>query len=417
MWRCHSFDKLSREVYKFNATMHIVVHPRLDEINPDQWNALVDKRNPFLQHEFLHGLESCRCVCENTGWQPHHLALYDDSQTLLAAMPCYVKEHSYGEYIFDWSWVNAYHRHGIEYYPKLSNAIPFTPATGPRVLLSAELNADDSDISQQQALEALVGHAKQTCEQQGYSSFHSLFNTESQAEAMQELGLLKRHSTQFHWQNNDYQTFDDFLASMSSKKRKNIKRERRRVQENNIQYQWLQGADLTTDAAKTMYQFYARTITYYGAQSYLNQDFFIYLSEHFAEQTLFLFAQHDNQVIAGGLYFKSDDTLYGRYWGALDNFHSVHFETCYYQAIEWCIQHGYKRFEAGAQGEHKLARGLTPSTTYSSHWISHPEFRNAIGDFLKSEADHIQHYQNELQSHSPFKVCDADKPNQQSNEI
>ncbi len=386
--------------------MHIVVHPRLDQIDPTHWNALVEtqfaKNNPFLRHEFLSGLEAHQCVCEHTGWRPQHFALYaPDNSTLLAAMPCYIKDHSYGEYIFDWAWVNAYQRHGLQYYPKLSNAVPFTPATGPRILLSDKL--DDHGLNDTLAIEKLVNHATQLAEEQNLSSFHSLFNIPKQAQAMKDMGLLERHSTQFHWQNKGYQHFDDFLAGMSSKKRKNIKRERRRVLETGLEYQWLSGDQLNQDNAHTMYQFYQRTIAYYGAQSYLNQDFFLHLAKECNQHTLFLFANYQGQTIAGGLYFKSDDTLYGRYWGALNNFHSVHFETCYYQAIEWCIKHGYQRFEAGAQGEHKLARGLTPNTTYSSHWIANAEFSGAIGEFLKSEAEHIADYQDQLQTHSPFK--------------
>ncbi len=401
--------------------MHIIVHERLSEIDAADWNRLIDDNNPFLRHEFLHGLEATRCVCEEKGWRPHHIALYrqknsdnaegnnlTDNKTdqLIAAMPCYIKDHSYGEYIFDWSWVNAYHQHGIEYYPKLSNAVPFTPATGPRILIRSDIS--DFGLNANQAISALLDRVKCSVSEQNLSGFHSLFNTPSQTDAMQSSGLLKRHSTQFHWHNKGYQTFDDFLAIMSSKKRKNINRERRRIQESQISYRWLSGNDLSETLAHQMHQFYARTIAYYGAQSYLNRPFFEYIAEHFSTQTLFLFAECAGQTIAGGLYFKSNHTLYGRYWGALSNFHSVHFETCYYQAIEWCIKNNYQSFEAGAQGEHKLARGLEPTTTYSAHWISHPDFRQAIATFLESEEEHIDHYQQSLQHHSPFKSIEPD---------
>ncbi|MBX2849408.1 MAG: GNAT family N-acetyltransferase [Acidiferrobacterales bacterium] len=385
--------------------MHIEVVEQLSEIDAHQWNALVEDNNPFLRHEFLHGLELSDCVCLQTGWQPNHIVAYSkDKSALIAAMPCYIKDHSYGEYIFDWSWVNAYHRHGIDYYPKLSNAVPFTPATGPRVLLSKQIGP--LKLNEDKILDALIQRAVMLTEEKNLSSFHSLFNSQHQAEKLQGLGLLKRHSTQFHWQNRNYQDFDDFLAGMSSKKRKNIKRERRRVSETGIEYRWLSGEELKPDTVQKMYNFYSRTISYYGAQSYLNRAFFEHLAMHFSDQTLFLFAEFGGETIAGGLYFKSDNTLYGRYWGALANFHSVHFETCYYQAIEWCIKHGFHRFEAGAQGEHKLARGLEPTTTYSSHWISHPEFRQAIADFLSSEETHIGQYQDALQQHSPFKTVE-----------
>ena len=312
-------------------------------------------------------------------------------------MPCYIKKHSYGEYIFDWSWADAYHRHGMEYYPKLSNAVPFTPATGERWL--SHNKHDEEELSS-----LLIETALGIVNDKNLSSFHSLFLTEQQCQTLTENKLLQRHSTQFHWQNKNFNHFDDFLALMSSKKRKNIKRERRRVSESGVTFRWLTGEELNKENAQTMYQFYARTIQYYGAQSYLNQSFFEYLTQHFAQQTLFLFAYHQDQIIAGGLYFKSNNTLYGRYWGALANFHSVHFETCYYQAIEWCIANGFSRFEAGAQGEHKLARGLEPNTTYSAHWIEHPEFSKAINDFIQQEQQHIVNYSESMQSHSPFKT-------------
>lgn len=379
--------------------MEIVVHNSLRDISAEQWNAMLESNNPFMRYEFLMGLETTACVSLDVGWESAHITIYADAERnqLIAAMPCYIKSHSYGEYIFDWSWADAHHRHGLEYYPKLSNAVPFTPATGDRLLTA--------DPQQREQLEAaLLGKAIELCESRGLSSFHSLFVEQRQAESLQKLGCLTRHSSQFHWQNRGYKDFDDFLSVMSSKKRKNIKRERRRVSDTGITYRWLSANQLDQAAVDTMYRFYSRTIRHYGAQSYLNKAFFEYLAQHFNQQTLFLFAEFDNQTIAGGLYFKSDNTLYGRYWGALDNFHSVHFETCYYQAIEWCIANGYQRFEAGAQGEHKLARGLEPNTTYSSHWIAHEGFRQAIGDFIGSEQEHMKNYQTQMNNHSPFKT-------------
>jgi predicted N-acyltransferase len=379
--------------------MEIVVHNSLTNIPAEQWNSMLGCNNPFMRHEFLLGLETTGCVSLEAGWESAHIAIYQNAEhnQLIAAMPCYIKSHSYGEYIFDWSWADAHHRHGLEYYPKLSNAVPFTPATGDRLLVA--------DPQQREQLEAaLFDKAIELCESRGLSSFHSLFVETKQAENLQRLGCLTRHSSQFHWQNKDYQNFDDFLSIMSSKKRKNIKRERRRVSDTGITYRWLCADQLDQAAVEKMYRFYSRTIQHYGAQSYLNKEFFEYLALYFNQQTLFLFAEFDKQTIAGGLYFKSDNTLYGRYWGALDNFHSVHFETCYYQAIEWCIKNGYQRFEAGAQGEHKLARGLEPNTTYSSHWIAHAGFRQAIGDFIGSEQAHMKTYQTQMNNHSPFKT-------------
>ncbi|MFT5572896.1 MAG: putative N-acyltransferase [Cryomorphaceae bacterium] len=376
--------------------MDIVVHPSLSEINAEQWNSMLSDNNPFMRHEFLLGLEQTSCVCQTAGWEPSHIAGYENG-ALVAAMPCYIKSHSYGEYIFDWSWADAHHRHGLEYYPKLSNAIPFTPASGERWLIAPCV--DKAKITK-----ALFDTVKTLMADRDLSSFHSLFLNAEQCGTLDTSEYLIRHSTQFHWQNREYRNFDDFLARMSSKKRKNINRERRRVRESGVTYRWLSGKDLDQQAVNTMYSFYSRTIAYYGAQSYLNKDFYQHLADNVSEQTLFLFAYFEDQVIAGGLYFKSDNALYGRYWGALNNFHSVHFETCYYQAIDWCIKNGYQRFEAGAQGEHKLARGLEPTTTYSAHLIRNPQFHHAIDEFVQNEQDHISQYNNVMQSHSPFKA-------------
>ena len=384
--------------------MHIVTHSLINEINTTAWNKLLTDNNPFMRHEFLNGLEECDCAIAETGWQPAHIAAYTNNlkSELLGVMPCYIKNNSYGEYIFDWSWADAHYRNGLDYYPKLTNAAPFTPATGERWLIAK----DNTSYSSEEISTALINAALKFTDEHNFSGLHCLFLNEEQYTFLGEKQFLQRVSNQFHWRNQSYQSFDDFLAKMSSKKRKNIKRERRRVKESNIDYQWLTGSELNLSTANTIHQFYQRTINYYGARPYLNHAFFEYLVEHFSEQTLILFAKFEDKVIAGGLYFKSDDCLYGRYWGALDNFHSVHFETCYYQAIEWCIAHGYARFEAGAQGEHKLARGLEPNTTYSAHWISHPQFRVAIDDFLDQEKQHIAEYSNSLQAHSPFKTDD-----------
>lgn len=385
--------------------MHIVVHSQIKNIDAAAWNLLLDDNNPFIRHEFLNGLEECGCANANTGWQPMHIAAYSgtDQSDLLGVMPCYLKSNSYGEYIFDWSWADAHHRNGLDYYPKLTNAIPFTPAGGQRWLVAKNCQHSVDDISA-----ALIDAALKLVDEHGCSSLHSLFLNKQQYDQLGKKQFLQRLTNQFHWKNKDYQNFDGFLAQLSSKKRKNIKRERRRITESKISYKWLNGSSLNLEIAQTMYQFYRRTISYYGAQSYLNQAFFEYCVENFSEQTLVLFAYFEEQVIAGGLYFKSDDSLYGRYWGALNNFHSVHFETCYYQAIEWCIDQGYQRFEAGAQGEHKLARGLEPTTTYSAHWITHPQFRIAIGEFLKQERDQNERYSEVLQNHSPFKSSKQD---------
>ena len=379
--------------------MQIVIHPQINQIKANDWNRLLTDNNPFMRHEYLTALELCGCVSAESGWQPSHIAVYRDTSrtSLLGVMPCYIKTNSYGEYIFDWAWADAHFRHGMEYYPKLTNAIPFTPATGERWLVDGD-NADTTEVSN-----ALIDAALSIVNEHKLSSMHCLFVNQQQFDFLGDKNFSQRVSNQFHWQNQGYQDFDHFLTKMSSKKRKNIKRERRRVQESGIHYEWLSAADLNKENAHQMYRFYKRTINYYGAQSYLNRAFFEYIAEFFNGQTLFLFASFEGQVIAGGLYFKSDNSLYGRYWGALENFHSVHFETCYYQAIEWCINNNYQHFEAGAQGEHKLARGLEPKQTYSAHWISHPQFRHAIDEFLGHEKNQMARYSEAMLAHSPFK--------------
>ena len=377
--------------------MHILVHKHIKDIDAGQWNALLGDNNPFMRHEFLLGLEQSACVHADTGWQVCHIAVYCDQaqSTLIGAMPCYLKSHSYGEYIFDWTWADAYYRHGLEYYPKLSNAVPFTPATGKRWLIAN--SADQSRV-----LDALLNKVKELAEHYHASSFHSLFLNQQQQHALPERDFLKRVNTQFHWHNQSYTDFDDFLRKMSSKKRKNIKRERRRVHESGVEYQWFTGDKLNQNIMSIMYQFYQHTVRLHGAQGYLNNAFFNYLAQDFGQQTMVLLATFKQQAIAASLFFISNDTLYGRYWGALNHFHSVHFETCYYQAIEWCIEHEYQRFEAGAQGEHKLARGLEPSNTYSAHWIRDSEFKDAIARAIEHETNHIQQYQSVLKQHSPF---------------
>jgi len=378
--------------------MHIVVHDSLAEINAAQWNALLADNNPFMRHEFLSGLESTGCVSEDHGWEPTHISAYtDECQTqLIGALPCYIKQHSYGEYIFDWAWADAYYRNGLEYYPKLCNAVPFTPATGPRWIVDPDQDANSVGL-------ALLNAALDVVAQKELSSFHSLFLPQMDTHVAETAGLSLRSSNQFHWHNQNYASFDRFLAQLTSKKRKNINRERRRVHEQDVTFQWFTQQDLTQEVVEQFYAFYLRTVRYYGAQAYLNLAFFKHLAATLSNQTLILLVHYQNTVIAGSFFMRSDTTLYGRYWGAQANFHSVHFETCYYQPIQYCIEHGLQKFEAGAQGEHKLSRGLEPSLTHSAHWISQPEFRTAIEQFLQQETEHIDQYQASLRQHSPFR--------------
>ena len=378
--------------------MHTVIHEKLCDISASQWNAMIPQGYPFLHYEFLYGLEKSRCTSSHNGWLGQHVVIYEDNscQNILGALPCYLKHHSYGEYIFDWAWADAYQRAGLEYYPKLSCAIPFTPVTGPRWLIAQTV---DPEPIQNQLLDALLHHAQQL----GVSSIHCLFTTAEMNTALRQKQFIQRHSSQFHWLNKNYTDFTDFTAGLSSKKRKNINRERRRVQEAHIEYQWYNAEQLDNDVMQTMFGFYQSTIARYGAQQYLNNEFFQHLQQHLATQTHVLLAYHEQQAIAGGIYFSSDNALYGRYWGASDDYHSLHFETCYYQAIDYCIQRGINRFEAGAQGEHKLSRGLLPNTTYSMHWLSDARFHDAVEQYVDEESLQIKRYNQLLNQHSPYR--------------
>ena len=382
--------------------MHIEVHNSLQEIPSKQWNALIPNGYPFLYHEFLYGLELTQCTTASTGWKGHHVVAYTDQtrETIIAALPCYLKTHSYGEYIFDWAWADAYQRAGLPYYPKLSCAIPFTPVTGPRWMISS---STPSSLDKQKVQEALIEKLTDCANSMNISSIHFLYTTEEDNEQLNRHDFIKRHSSQFQWENHNYKDFADFCAQLSSKKRKNINRERRRVTDANVTYQWFNAETLSTEVMETMFRFYCRTIRRYGAQQYLTQTFFEHIQQTLSAKTHVLLAYHEEQAIAGGIYYSSDDALYGRYWGASDDFHSLHFETCYYQPIEYCIQNNIQRFEAGAQGEHKLSRGLLPVTTYSMHKLLDQRFHDAIMDYIGDEAQHIERYNQLLNQHSPFK--------------
>jgi len=380
--------------------MHIKTHKSLQNIPASQWNEMIPEGYPFLRHEFLYGLELTQCTNAATGWEGHHIVIYTDKScsTILGALPCYLKSHSYGEYIFDWAWADAYQRAGLNYYPKLSCAIPFTPVTGPRWIINGTIDSDRQKIKN-----ALIDKLTRCADSSNISSIHFLYTDTEHNEVLAKNNFIKRHSSQFHWQNNNYQKFSDFCACLSSKKRKNINRERRRVTEAKIKYQWFNGDSLSQEVVDVMFHFYCKTIHRYGAQQYLNQAFFRHIQKTLSSQTHILLAYYQEQPIAGGIYFSCDNALYGRYWGASDDFHSLHFETCYYQPIDYCIQQNIQRFEAGAQGEHKLSRGLLPTTTYSMHRLSDKRFHTAVTDYIDEEANHIKRYNQILNEHSPFK--------------
>ena len=369
-------------------------HDSIAEIDAAQWNALAGGRQPFLRHEFLLALEQTRCVCAAGGWQPQHLLL-SEGGAAVAAMPLYVKSHSRGEFVFDFAWANAYQQRHLAYYPKLLSAVPFTPVTGSRLLV-----ADDARRDLLQA--ALVSAARQAVIRLGLSSWHVLFPAEQEAPALDAARLIARRDCQFHWRNRDYRSFEDFLAGFTAEKRKKARRERRRVAEAGIGFQTLNGAQVDAGLWRTLYAFYADTFHRHGHQPYLNLAFFQRIAELMPEQLVLKVARLGGEPIAVAIFFRDEHALYGRYWGAAGQFHSLHFETCYYQGIEYCIEHGLQRFEPGTQGEHKVPRGFEPTLTRSAHFIAHPGFEAAIRDFAQREAQAVDEYAQGINQHLPF---------------
>ncbi len=364
----------------------------LSEIPASQWNALAGT-TPLVNHAFLEGLEATGCVSARTGWEPCHVTLWRD-ETLVGAMPLYAKDHSYGEYVFDWAWADAYRRHGISYYPKLVCAVPFTPVSGPRLMAR---NDEDRRI--------LLAGALTWAERCHASSLHLLFPSPTVAQACEHAGMLLRKGVQFHWINPGYRDFEAFLAQLTREKRKKIRQERRRVSEQGITFRWLTGAE-TTEADWVFFErCYRKTYREHYSTPYLNLQFFLHLAQHLPHNVLLIEACRDGKPIASTFSFiDGRDALYGRNWGAVVDVPLLHFEACYYQTIEYCIAHGVRRFEggAGAHGMHKMARGLMPVETYSAHWVADAEFRRAIGHYLGQEVNGIGQYVDELQERSPY---------------
>lgn len=384
-----------------------VCHASINEVEATQWNALCTAQYPFIRHEFLRALELSASVCANTGWLPKHLAIYAGDH-LVAALPLYIKSHSYGEYVFDWSWAEAYQRHGLAYYPKLLTAIPFTPCWGPRLLVAQGL-----DENAQKTIVKLVWQAVEKIVQDtGASGWHGLFWPERERDFCAEQNVQRNSSvqfaerlgTQFHWFNRGYKTWDDFVAQLSSRKRKLLTKERRQVIEQGFHFVQKTGADLTEHDWEMFYQFYRNT--YFkrsGHKGYLTRQFFLQLHKNFSAHTLMVLAEREGKTWAASLYFYDNETLYGRYWGCEQEFPLLHFETCYYQGIDFAIAKGLKRFDGGAQGEHKIQRGFEPITTHSFHWLMQPEFQRAINHFVLQEAESIAEYQQAVREHLPFK--------------
>jgi predicted N-acyltransferase len=367
---------------------------RIDAIAADRWNSLQGTACPFLRHEFLAALEHTRCVGSGTGWTPAHLALFEGEE-LLAAAPVYRKTHSWGEFVFDFGWAQAHERHGISYYPKLLLAVPFSPINAPRLLTAPHRPAEDLRGGLIAALEA-------RCASDELSSAHALFIGEAERPAFAAAGWLERSDVQFHWRNRGYRDFDDYLAGMRSEKRKQLRRERRRIAEGGIHYVTAHGSDITPAQLRFAFDMHTRTFHQHGHPPYLNLAFFEEIAAKLGDALMVKIAMLGEEPVAAAIFLASADTLYGRYWGAAGEYHSLHFETCYHQGIDYCIGRGLARFEPGTQGEHKLARGFEPTATWSAHHIADPRFREAIAQFLAREHDAVAQYSDGAAAHTPF---------------
>ena len=375
------------------------VHPTTAGISAEIWDGLVPSSsgkpdNPFLSHAFFLALEQSGCATARTGWQPQHILLADDSGRPVGLMPLFLKSHSMGEYVFDHGWANAFERAGGDYYPKLQCSVPFTPATAPKLLVpSGSLEAQT----------ALLSAAQQLAGQREASSVHMTFVPEAEADLVEATGWLKRLDTQFHWHNQGFDSFDAFLDTLSSRKRKTIRRERRDALADRLTVKWLTGSDLKEHHWDAFYDFYEDTGARKWGRPYLNRKFFSLLGQSMADRIVLMLAYDGPGPIAGAINFVGHDRIFGRNWGATREVPFLHFELCYYQAIDYAIQHKLAVVEAGAQGEHKLARGYAPATTYSVHYIAHPGLRGAIADFLEHERASVAREQDALGSYTPFR--------------
>ena len=374
---------------------------RIAEIEAEDWDACANPdpatHNPFLAHAFLKALEVSGCVGDKrTGWLPHHIVLNDGHGGIAGCVPCYVKLNSAGEYVFDYGWAEAYQRAGGAYYPKLQVAVPFTPVPGRRLLVRP-----GPDAERRQKL--LAAAAVEVARRLGASSLHLTFLTEEEWRALGAQGFLQRTDQQFHWRNEGYAKFDDFLARLSSRKRKTVRKERAEALGRGLTIERITGADLREEHWDAFFAFYQDTGSRKWGHPYLNRRFFSLLGEAMADGCLLVMAKRDNRYIAGALNLIGGDCLYGRYWGAIEHHPCLHFEVCYYQAIDYAIEHGLARVEAGAQGEHKLARGYMPVTTYSAHWIANAAFRTAIANYLDSEREHVAETVEALAEFGPYR--------------
>jgi len=370
----------------------------IGQVSAEQWNSVIDTDYPFIQHEFLAALESAGCVSARTGWQPQHLLVFGQ-ETLLAVMPLYIKSHSYGEYVFDFQWANAFHQSGFEYYPKLLTAIPFTPCAGARLCIGNGVSAEIKSV----LVDKVIQHAKQL----GMSSWHLLFPEKNQISENENPDFMRRLSMQYHWYNKNYLSFEGYLGRCKMKQRKNIKRERRKITDAGVELDVVEGKDINQALWQQFFYFYQRTYTKRsGNTGYLTRPFFDQIGETMPDKIMMIVAKFNEKVIATSLFFKDDSNLYGRYWGAESEYDFLHFEACYYQGIDYCIQNKLEHFDAGAQGEHKIQRGFEPIETYSYHWINDERFAQAIQKFVVEEAHYVKQGIDELSKKLPFKAIE-----------
>ena len=365
------------------------------EVDAASWNSLARGGQPFLRHEFLLALEQSGCAVARTGWTPRHLVIEDAAGKPVGAMPLYRKTHSRGEFVFDFSWANAYAQHGLKYYPKLLCAVPFTPVRGPRLLSGS---GADAPLVADALIKASIDYARS----EGLSSWHVLFPNDEGADELSDAGLILRRDCQFHWLNRGYASFDDFLATFTAEKRKKAKRERRRVAEAGIVFDTLHGGEIDDALWDTAYGFYSDTFYRHGHEPYLNLTFFKLLAASMPDRLMLKVARIGRERIAVAIFFVGDDALFGRYWGAGGNYHSLHFETCYYQGIEYCIAKKLRRFEPGTQGEHKVPRGFVPTLMSSAHYVIDQRFAAAIREFAAREARGVDTYAAAVNEHVPY---------------
>ena len=368
----------------------------INEINKEEWNTIINSDYPFLKYEFLESLEKHKCVSEDRGWSPFHVIVSDENKKI-AIMPMYIKTDSQGEFIFDWSWADAFYRNGVNYYPKLVCSIPYTPASGPRLSVTQEDKTKE-------IIENIYSALKEISEELDFSSVHILLAEEEEIRSFSNAGFSIRSSYSFHWFNNNYKDFNNFLEDMTSRQRKNIKKERDKILQQGITMKKIKGEGITDKMLSAFYQFYQLTYLKRGMQGYLNYDFFKEIFQLIPENILLIMAlDKGGNYVAGALNFYDKKKLYGRYWGCFEEFDSLHFETCYYQGIEFCIDNALVTFDPGVQGEHKIKRGFCPIETFSAHWIKDSRFREAIDDFLVREKAHVKNYNDDRKVLLPFK--------------